>query len=164
MNHSTPLSRFFTYGEAIRSDAADRLHLDNTPGPRELANLEVLCGEVMDRVRVKFGRPIRPTSMYRAPGVNQAVGGSATSQHMSGQACDFEIAGMDNLAIARAIAADESIPFDQLILEFYVPGVPSSGWVHISHDPDKPRQRRDVRTAYKGRPKTVPGLPDGGTV
>ena len=58
------------------------------------------------------------------------LGGSPNSQHMSGHAVDIELAGVDNFSLARWIM--ENLVFDQLVLEFYVSGQPSSGWVHVS--------------------------------
>jgi hypothetical protein len=43
-------------------------------------------------------------------------------------------------------------------LEFYTPGVPDSGWVHVSYDPSD--NKKQVLTATKKDGKTVylPGL------
>jgi hypothetical protein len=45
-----------------------------------------------------------------------------------------------------------------LILEFYTPGIPDSGWVHVSYNPDN--LKCQVMTAYKKNGKTVyePGI------
>jgi len=45
-----------------------------------------------------------------------------------------------------------------LILEFYTPGIPDSGWVHVSYDPNN--LKKQVLTAMKENGKTVykPGL------
>ena len=53
---------------------------------------------------------------------------------------------------------EENLEFDQLILEFYTPGIPDSGWVHVSYRPDA--NRASVLTAMKENGKTVykPGL------
>ena len=52
----------------------------------------------------------------------------------------------------------ENCDFDQLILEFYTPGVPDSGWVHVSYK--SVGNRKSVLTAMKENGKTVykPGL------
>ena len=51
---------------------------------------------------------------------------------MRGMAADFEIPGVANGVIAEWI--QENLPFTQLILEYYTPGVPDSGWVHVAYD------------------------------
>ena len=44
---------------------------------------------------------------------------------------DFEVPGVSNMEIALWIK--NALDFDQLILEFYKEGEPSSGWVHCSY-------------------------------
>lgn len=81
-------------------------------------------------------RPVTVTSGYRSPEVNYAVGSSPTSQHITGCAADFRIAGMTPDEIVRTIM-DSDIDYDQLIREF-------DSWVHVSvpTDPDgKPRRQ-----------------------
>ena len=42
--------------------------------------------------------------------------------------------------------------YDQLILEFYTPGEPNSGWIHCSYTTDQPRKQ--FLHAYKSEGKT----------
>ena len=49
---------------------------------------------------------------------------------MSGQAADFEVPGVSNHELAAWVR--DNLDYDQLILEFYTPGQPNSGWVHCS--------------------------------
>jgi hypothetical protein len=72
------------------------------------------------------------TSGYSSPALNVAVGSKPRGQHPKGEAVDFEVPGFDNLFIARLISGSK-IPFDQLILEGYRAGEPSSGWIHASY-------------------------------
>lgn len=158
MSNDNSFSRYFTTHEATRSATADEHGIDNKPNAEELAALQGLFRVTMDAIREKFGRPIRPSSGFRNAEVNKIAGGVADSQHRKGEACDFEIAGIDNAEVARAIAADTTIVFDQLILEHYIDGVPTSGWIHVSRRADG-QQRRQVLTIYKGQKKAVVGLP-----
>ena len=48
--------------------------------------------------------------------------------------------------------ADQNLPYDQLILEFYTPGEPNSGWIHCSWVADQPRKQ--FLHAYKSEGKT----------
>jgi hypothetical protein len=64
------------------------------------------------------------------PELCEAIGSSAKSQHAKGEAADFEIPGVDNMQLA--IWINKNTDFDQLILEYYEPGDPNSGWVHCS--------------------------------
>jgi hypothetical protein len=152
------LSKFFSLSEMSRSEAAQRGGFDNTPGPDETASLTALCQKVLDPLREAKGKPIRVNSGYRGPDANKAVGGSATSQHCKGEAADIEIDGYDNKQLAQDIISMK-LPFDQLILEFYVPGDPNSGWVHVSHKREG-KQRGEVLRAVREGGKTAykPGL------
>jgi len=69
------------------------------------------------------------SSGFRCRELNTAIGSnSKTSQHVKGQACDFEIYGVDNYEVASYVA--ENLEFDQVILEYYSP--PNGGWIHVS--------------------------------
>ena len=86
----------------------------------------------------------------------EAVGGSSKSQHCKGEAVDIECPGTSNYQVAKWI--EDTLDFDQLILEFYTPGIPDSGWVHVSYKSEG--NRKSVLTAMKENGKTVykPGL------
>jgi len=144
------LSTNFSLSELTKSEAATRLGLDNDPTQEIISSLQALVNHILQPVRDKFG-PVVVTSGYRSPEVNKAIGGSATSDHCKGQAADFEVLGKDNRELAIWIA--ENMQFTQLILEFYKPGVPDSGWVHCSYDPGN--LKRQVLTAEKVNGKTV---------
>ena len=47
-------------------------------------------------------------------------------------AADFEIFSVTNNEVSDWIK--ENLMFDQLILEYYQPGEPNSGWVHCSYN------------------------------
>ena len=126
------LSKNFTLEEFSKSQAALRRGLDNTPNAEQVENIRDLVDHVLQPVRSHFARPVIITSGFRSKKLNSAIGGSATSHHMRGMAADFEIPGVANGQIAAWI--QESLPFTQLILEFYTPGVPDSGWVHVAYD------------------------------
>lgn len=124
------LSQHFTLEEMIKSQTASRKGIDNTPTPEVIENLKLLCENVLEKIRINFGRPLTVNSGYRGPKLNKAIGGAKNSQHMTGQAADIEIVSIDNKALFNWIK--DNMEFDQLILEFYKPGIPDSGWVHVS--------------------------------
>lgn len=126
----TQLTEHFTLAEMIVSPTAKRLGLSNVPTPEHIENMRYCCEKILEPVRAHFGKPVRINSSYRSPRVNQAVGGSKTSQHVNGQAIDFEIMGVDNKVLADWIG--DNLEFDQVILEFYTAGDKNSGWVHAS--------------------------------
>lgn len=125
----TQLTEHFTLEEMTVSPTAKRLGLSNTPTPEHIENMRYCCEMILEKVRAKFG-PVTINSSYRSPRVNQAVGGSKTSQHVNGQAIDFEVKGVDNKTVADWVA--DNLEFDQVILEFYTKGDKNSGWVHAS--------------------------------
>ena len=123
------LTEHFALEEMTVSPTAKRLGLSNTPTPEHIENMRYCCEKILEPVRAKFG-PVTINSSYRAPLVNKAVGGSKTSQHVNGQAIDFEVKGVDNKTVADWIG--DNLEFDQVILEFYTKGDKNSGWVHAS--------------------------------
>ena len=149
------LSKNFTLTEFTKSQTALRQGIDNRPGTIHLHNAKLLFGNVVQPVRDHFG-PTVINSGYRGPALNEAVGGSSKSQHCKGEAADIECPGTPNYDVAKWI--EENLDFDQLILEFYTPGIPDSGWVHVSYKSEG--NRKSVLTAMKENGKTVykPGL------
>ena len=143
------LSRNFTLQELIKSDTAIRLNIDNNPNSDQIEKLKALCENVLQPVRDQFGR-VKVTSGFRAPELCRAIGSSENSQHAKAEAADFECIGTDNAELADWIYAN--LEFDQLILEFYTPGEPNSGWIHCSYTTDKPRKQ--FLWAYKSEGKT----------
>lgn len=150
------LTANFTLAEMIKSETALRHDMDNTPGEAEIENLKALAENVLQPVRDHFQRGVKVNSGFRHPEVNAKVGGSKTSDHCKGQAADIEIPGVANADLAQWIV--DNLDFRQVILEFYTPGIPDSGWVHVSFvEGDNKKQ---VLTATKQNGKTVylPGL------
>ena len=145
------LTQNFSLAEMIKSETALRQGLDNDPGETEIENLRALCENVLQPVRDAYGRGVKVNSGFRHPDVNAAVGGSRTSDHCKGMAADIEIPGVANADLAEWIK--DNLEFTQLILEFYTPGVPDSGWVHVSYDPNN--LKKQALTALKENGKTV---------
>ncbi|BAV65764.1 D-Ala-D-Ala carboxypeptidase family metallohydrolase [Sphingobium cloacae] len=145
------LSPHFSLAEFTASATATAQRIDNTPGARSIAAMQLLCAKVLEPLRAHFGRPIRVTSGFRSVKLCLAVGSSSASQHAQGEAADLEIPGIDNVSVATFIR--DRLAFDQLILENYVRGQPNSGWIHVSYR--EGRLRKDVltysrRTYFRG--------------
>ncbi len=124
------LSPHFSLSELIRSDVALRHGIDNIPAPQVIINLTELVRNILEPVRTHFHIAFSPSSGYRAPDVNRLIGSKETSQHILGQAVDFEIPTIANEELAKWIR--DNLIYDQLILEFYHPNAPKSGWIHCS--------------------------------
>ena len=144
------LSPNFTLQEFTKSQTALRMGIDNTPEEDHMVAAQSLFLMVVQPVRDHFG-PTVINSGYRGPKLNEAVGGSSKSQHCKGEAVDIEVPGVPNATVAEWIR--DNLDFDQLILEFYTPGIPDSGWVHVSYKHDE--NRKSVLTAMKEDGKTV---------
>ena len=136
------LSRNFSLSELTKSQTALRNGLDNKPSIEEIVALTVLCNNILQPVRNKYGS-FTPNSGFRTVELCKLVGSSAKSQHAKGEAADIEVTGIDNYQLAEWIV--KNLDFDQLILEFYNSDDPSSGWVHVSHSRTKDEQRHDIR-------------------
>lgn len=150
------LTKNFTLNELTQSETALRKGLNNAPTQEVITALQTLAVNVLQPIRDHYSRGVKVNSGYRSPEVNASVGGSKTSDHCKGMAADIEIPGLPNVELAKYIK--DTLQFTQVILEFYTPGVPDSGWVHVSYDPTN--LKRQALTAVKQDGKTVylPGL------
>ena len=146
------LSRNFTLQELIKSDTAIRLDINNNPNSGQIEKLKDLCENILQPVRDHFGR-VKVTSGFRSEQLCIKIGSSVNSQHAKAEAADFEVIGTDNAELFDWIKAN--LTPDQLILEFYTPGEPNSGWIHCSWIPEGRRAsflhafRSQGRTKYK---------------
>lgn len=150
------LTKNFSLAEMIKSETALRLGLENEPDEVQLTNLKALAENVLQPVRDHFGKGVKVNSALRTLPVNRAIGSGDSSDHVKGMAADIEIPGVANAELAEWIR--DNLEFRQLILEFYTPGVPDSGWVHVAFNPAD--NKKQVLTAMKENGKTVykPGL------
>jgi len=146
------LSRNFTLSELTKSDTAIRKGINNNPNAEQIEKLKSLCENILQPVRDHFGR-VKVTSGFRSVDLCLAIGSSVNSQHAKAEAADFEVVGVDNAELADWIKRE--LPYDQLILEFYTPGEPNSGWIHCSITEGMPRKqflhafRKEGKTQYK---------------
>lgn len=97
-----------------------------------------LCTAILQPIRDRFG-PVTITSGYRCEEVNQLVGGSSSSQHLTAEACDFHCPGQPTYDvwdyIVRMVGMDW--PVDQAI--WYKE---TTGHIHISHTTRKKNRRQ----------------------
>ena len=145
------LSENFSLAEMTKSQTATRKGIRNEPSTEHIENLIHLAETVLQPVREHFGKPVAISSGYRSPELCEAIGSSAKSQHAKGEAADFEIPGVDNMQLAMWI--NKNTIFDQLILEYYEPGDPNSGWVHCSTVKEGPRAQVLKATKVEGKTK-----------
>ena len=144
------LTSNFSLSELTKSQTAERKGIDNTPSTEHQENLKLLCTAILQPVRDHFSRVVTISSGYRSPELCTAIGSKITSQHARGEAADFEIFGVSNKSLADYI--DETLHYDQLILEYWNESDPNSGWVHCSFSEGK--NRKQYLRAYKEDGKT----------
>lgn len=145
------LSENLTLAEVTKSDTAIKNGIDNTPHGDHLDNLMAIAQDVFQRVRDHFNVPIKVTSGYRSPELNKLIGGSANSQHCTGEALDLDadvFGAIENRDVFRFIS--ENLTFDQLIWEYGSSMNPD--WVHVSYK--KEGNRGEVLRAIREGGKT----------
>jgi zinc D-Ala-D-Ala carboxypeptidase len=131
------LSENFSLEELTASETAARKGIDNTPSEEVINNLKRLAAALQEVRALLNHRAILVSSGYRSPELNQAVGGSATSDHCKGLAADFICPsyGTPN-DIVRAIAAS-GLSFKQVIREF-------DKWVHLAIEEEGQEPRKQA--------------------
>ena len=150
---SVRLSTHFTLGELCKTNVKS---LDgNVPGDEEIENLKRLC-PWLEELRARYNQryvlpeeePIIITSGYRSPELNRKVGGSPTSNHLTGCAVDIRVAGIEQAlryAVILMDYADETKQdYDELLIERNKGG---GYWLHFAVRPkDNRRNTRFIQT------------------
>ena len=144
------LSKNFSLKELTRSQTAIRHGIINLPNQEQLVCLTALTTAILQPIREVHGR-VDINSGLRVLELNRKIGSGDTSQHVLGQAADLECPSIDNLQLAKWI--ESNLKFDQLILEYYESGDPTSGWIHCSYN-NTGENRNRVLTASRVDGKT----------
>lgn len=122
------ISKYLDLKQVTHSQTAIRKKIDNTPENEHLDNIKHTAS-FFDIIFDQFNGKLRLSSFYRGKKLNTAVGGSKTSQHMTGEAMDIQATnGVTNAQIYRYIK--DNMNFDQLIWEYGTSKEPA--WVHVS--------------------------------
>jgi hypothetical protein len=147
------LSEHLDLSEVIRSESAKRKGISNMPTPEHIENFKLLAEKVFQPIREHFRCPIHISSGYRSKELNQAVGGSSSSQHCQGEAIDIDMDGTPNGVTNRMVFdfIKDNLEFDQLIYEFGDKQNPD--WVHVSYE-SSGKQRKQILRAVRTNGKT----------
>ena len=148
------LSEHLDLSEVVRSESAKRKGISNMPTPEHIANFKVLAEKIFEPIRVHFRCPIVVSSGYRSKELNQAIGGSNSSQHCTGEAIDLDMDGTPH-GVSNRMVFDyikNNLEFDQLIYEFGNSENPD--WVHVSYE-STGKQRKQVLRASRVNGKTI---------
>ena len=143
------LSEHFTLGEVTKTSVktAD----GNIPSHVAIENLKNLCENWLEDLRYSHNtlygekdEPIIITSGYRSAEVNKAVGGSPTSNHLTGCAVDIRCAGFEQALRYANILLDISDgtkqDYDELFIERNKQG---RYWIHFAVRPKGNRRKTE---------------------
>ncbi len=146
VNKQAKLSEHMTLGELTVTNVktAD----GNIPSHVAIENLKRLC-KWLEHLRAQYNllyddgsHPIVINSGYRSEEVNKRVGGSPTSNHLTGCAADIRVFGIEQAmryaVILLNYADDSDQEFDELLIERSKKG---SYWVHFAVRPKDNRRR-----------------------
>lgn len=138
------ISKHITLAEATKSNTAIKLGISNQPTPEHLDNMKHISESIFEPLREHFGKPIAVSSFYRSKALNDAVKGSMTSQHLTGEAMDIDaqiFGGVTNKEVFDWIRAN--CKFDQIIWEAGT--VEEPDWVHVSLTRSRPNRMQVLR-------------------
>ena len=146
INQEIRLSEHFKLAELCKTSV--RTADGNIPSHAAIENLKRLCGW-LEMLRSEWNKrygdgddPIIINSGYRSAQVNKAVGGVATSNHLTGCAVDIRVLGMEQLlryAVILLDISDESQEdFDELLMERNAKG---TYWLHFAVRPEGNRRK-----------------------
>jgi D-alanyl-D-alanine dipeptidase len=150
------ISQHLSLSEVTRSETAKRKGISNTPTAEHLDNFKLLAEKVFEPIRLHFKVPIHISSGYRSKELNDAIGGSQTSQHSKGQAIDIDMDGSTNGVTNKMIFdfIKEKLDFDQLIWEFGSDSNPD--WVHVSYTKKGNRKQKLKAVRSGGKTSYLP--------
>jgi len=143
------LSEHFTLVELTKTNTK----IENVPNEAQMENLKRLCGwleELRRRYNLRYflrtekdtEEPIIISSGYRSPQLNRKVGGSPTSNHLTGCAVDIRVAGIEQAmryAVILMDYADETKQdYDEILIEKNRYG---AIWLHFAVRPRDNRRK-----------------------
>ncbi len=146
INKNARLSEHFKLAELCKTSVKTKD--GNIPSHVAIENMKRLCGW-LEMLREEWNKrygdgddPIIINSGYRSLQVNKAVGGVATSNHLTGCAVDIRVLGMEQLlryAVILLDISDESQEdFDELLIERNSKG---TYWLHFAVRPAGNRRK-----------------------
>lgn len=145
------ISEHISLNEATRSQTASRLGISNLPTEEHLKAMRLTAEKVFEPLRKALNRPLIVSSFYRSPALNEAIGGSETSQHCKGEAIDIDTGDFNNDIFYWI---KNNLVFDQLIWEFGDSLNPS--WVHVSYSEKGNRKQVLRAVSENGKTKYKP--------
>lgn len=127
MDRSTRLTPNFTFGEFVTTTRHALADTNFREAQRHLPAIQATA-DLLQSVRDSWGR-IKVNSGFRGPRLNDAIGGSKTSQHMKGEAVDFVPLDADMKEVFDWIVDESGLNFSQAILEGG--SGDNATWIHL---------------------------------
>ena len=155
INKSMHLSEHMTLGEVTKSSHEE---VYNIPSHVTIENLKRVCSW-LEELRFTYNslyclkpgedydtsknvEPIVINSGYRSPQLNKIVGGSPTSNHLTGCAVDIKVYGIEQAmryaVILMDYADDTRQDYDELLIERNKSG---NYWLHFAVRPQNNRRK-----------------------
>ncbi len=138
------LTPHFSLAEMTRTSVRG---IDNTPSEEQVENLRGVC-QWLEMLREEWNNlygegndPIIINSGYRSEAVNRAVGGSPTSNHLTGCAADIRCLGIEQALRYATILLDISDNSQEPIDELLIEKKGNSYWLHFAVRPQGNRGR-----------------------
>jgi uncharacterized protein YcbK (DUF882 family) len=147
INTVMKLSEHFGLAELCKT----RTGIENVPNEEQVDNLRRVC-RWLEKLRKRWNDlygegddPIIINSGFRSPEVNKAVGGVATSNHLTGCAVDIRCIGMEQALRYASILLDLSDlkkeDYDELLIEQKRNVI----WIHFAVRPSGNRRRTNFK-------------------
>jgi len=129
MKSTDKLAKNFTFGE-LTTTSRKELAAKNAAEAVDFLDAGKALAAMLQAVRDHFGKPVKVHSGFRGRTLNAAVGGADTSQHLTFQAADFHVEGVELVDVFDWIRKSSGLAFGQVILEGASPENPT--WIHLS--------------------------------
>ena len=129
IDKSIKLTEHFSLSEMCSTSVQTVDH--NFPSQAVITNLSRLT-KWLEEMRCRVASRVIINSGYRSPAVNKAVGGVATSNHLTGCAADIRCTGLEQAFVYAyhllMISRDWKEDFDELLVE----QSSRSTWIHFA--------------------------------
>ena len=119
-----------TYVKAKLNDVTNLIENDELPKrtfDSAIKNLKILCTQILEPARQRFGHPLTITSGFRCVKLNRIVGGQPNSYHLKGMAADIRISDFQSAKRLAELLNEQQL-CDLVLVECSRAG---GQWLHV---------------------------------